>query len=124
MIWLILQILICLVLAAGLGALAGWWLRGLRVDEERRREATAWERRLAEYKRQLEAYEAGDQAAADRLAACEARAEELAQRLAECLAERDAPGARQAPEPGTRVEPESTERWVITGRDPNESEET
>lgn len=125
MIWLILQMLTFLVLAAGLGGLLGWWLRGLRVDEDRRREAAAWEHRLEEYKRRLAAYEADDHAAADRLAACEAREEELARRLAECLAERDAQSAEEAPAPGAAIEPAvESERWVVTGRDPSESEES
>ena len=37
MIWLILQMLTCLALAAALGVLLGWWLRGLGLEDKRRR---------------------------------------------------------------------------------------
>ncbi len=126
MIWLILQMLTCLVLAAGLGVLLGWWLRGLGVDDTRRRESGEWERRLADYKQQLEACRADCQTAADQLAACEARSAELARRLAAALAgtglpARAQPPAERRPPGGPPTDPET---WVVTGEEPPETEES
>ena len=126
MTWLILQMLLCLALAFGLGLVLGWWMRGLGIDDARRRDGDEWEKRLADYKRRLEACREECQSLADRLAACEARSEELARRLAEAMAEREAgdgaaPAREAAPE---QAQPESPERWVVTGDETPDAEES
>lgn len=123
MIWLILQMLVCLLAAAGLGMLLGWWLRGLGIDEARRRDSAEWEQRIADYKRRLEARGEECQELADRLAACEARCEELARRLDRALAARDAAAALPAGEPAPAAARVSPERWVVSGDDDGGGEE-
>ena len=124
MIWLILQMLVCLVLAFGLGLLLGWWLRGLGVDEARRRDDGEWEQRIADYKRRLEARGEECQDLTDRLAACEARCTELARRLGEALAARDASPAPASPagEAPPDGPPDSPDRWVVSGDEPSATE--
>ena len=125
MIWLILQMLTCLVLAAGLGLLLGWWLRGLGVDDKLRRESSEWEGRLADYKQQLETCRADSQTAAEQLATCEARSAALARRLAAALAEADLADAAQATTvTSPAAPPTSVEKWVVTGEKATDPEQT
>ena len=127
MTWLILQMLVCLAAAFGLGLLVGWWVRGLGVEDRRRREGGEWERRVADYKQRLEASQADALTAADHLAACEARSAELARRLDACLAATDEPATAPPPtgEPeAPTAPPADPERWVVTAAEPPESEDT
>ena len=126
MIWLILQMLLCLALAAALGLALGWWLRSLGVDDKRRRENREWEERLADYKERLEACQTERQKLAGRLAACEERSAELARRLAAALADCESTeAAALVTEPDSPdTPPVSPERWVVTGDESPGDEDT
>lgn len=81
--WLILQMLFCLVLAALLGGLVGWWLRGLGPRDDRRRDEGDWRARLALYKHELDACNEERQKVIGRLEECEHRFVALARRFAD-----------------------------------------
>lgn len=125
MIWLILQMLTCLTLAAMLGILLGWWMRGLRVDEARRVTESEWERRLGEYKERLDSCRAEGQTLAERLAGCERRSVELARRLAAALAAHEpetSAGVGSGPPAALPLaRPGSPERWFVAGEGPTKA---
>ena len=51
MLYILLEIWIWVVAAALVGALFGWWIRGIRAAREVAREALLWQHRLGRLKR-------------------------------------------------------------------------